>query len=233
MSLERRGWSQIMNHKLFSGEGLITSDCARYISKPCTLPLPVSAPNASIKRLLHKLYITGHTDRTKLPERGNFDCKEQNAIKFILNMADFYAVLELTPDASEQDIKKAYVHRQPTTNICRYKRLALRWHPDKNPNNKEEAMAQFGRVSEAYEVLSDRNTHNRPPLIFLAAKRREYDGRGKARPGVDPFADPFFTSGLHNPFDLFKYDSCSEMCSNLDRCLEIAFFRIHLVFKVR
>jgi len=36
-----------------------------------------------------------------------------------------------------------------------YKKMALRWHPDKNPENKEEAEARFKEISEAYEVLSD------------------------------------------------------------------------------
>lgn len=37
----------------------------------------------------------------------------------------------------------------------RYKKLALRWHPDKNPDNPEESNRRFKEISEAYEVLSD------------------------------------------------------------------------------
>lgn len=44
---------------------------------------------------------------------------------------------------------------------CRYRRKALQWHPDKNPDNKELAEKKFKEVAEAYEVLSDRKARDR------------------------------------------------------------------------
>ncbi|NXC69247.1 DNJB8 protein, partial [Anhinga anhinga] len=58
-------------------------------------------------------------------------------------MADYYKVLGLQKSASQDDVKKSY-HK-----------LALKWHPDKNPSNKEEAEKKFKAVAAAYEVLSD------------------------------------------------------------------------------
>lgn len=56
---------------------------------------------------------------------------------------DYYNILKVNRNASEDDLKKAY------------RRLAMIWHPDKNPINKPEAEAKFKRISEAYDVLSD------------------------------------------------------------------------------
>jgi molecular chaperone DnaJ len=55
---------------------------------------------------------------------------------------DYYEVLGLQKDASKDDIKKAY------------RKLAIQYHPDKNPGNKE-AEEKFKEASEAYEILSD------------------------------------------------------------------------------
>lgn len=58
-------------------------------------------------------------------------------------MLDYYRVLGLQKNASQDAIKKSY-HK-----------LALKWHPDKNPKNKEEAEKKFKEIVEAYETLSD------------------------------------------------------------------------------
>jgi len=57
-------------------------------------------------------------------------------------MADFYAVLGVPRDASDDDIKKAY------------RRLAMQWHPDRNAGAKE-AEEKFKTITEAYDVLRD------------------------------------------------------------------------------
>uniref|UniRef100_A0A0C9S8S4 TSA: Wollemia nobilis Ref_Wollemi_Transcript_10554_1686 transcribed RNA sequence n=1 Tax=Wollemia nobilis TaxID=56998 RepID=A0A0C9S8S4_9CONI len=56
---------------------------------------------------------------------------------------DYYNILNVGRSSSDDELKKAY------------RKLAMKWHPDKNPNNKKEAEAKFKQISEAYEVLSD------------------------------------------------------------------------------
>lgn len=56
---------------------------------------------------------------------------------------DYYGILGVSKNASQDEIIKAY------------KALALKWHPDKNPNNREEAEQKFKEISEAKHVLAD------------------------------------------------------------------------------
>jgi molecular chaperone DnaJ len=73
---------------------------------------------------------------------------------------DFYKQLEVDKNASEAEIKKSY------------RRMAMKFHPDRNKDNQEEAEKKFKLIKEAYEVLSD------------PKKRAAYDQFGHA--GVDP-----------------------------------------------
>ena len=57
-------------------------------------------------------------------------------------MDDFYQILEVTPQASKSDIKKAF------------RRLSMKYHPDKNKGD-EEAGEKFKKINRAYEVLSN------------------------------------------------------------------------------
>ena len=71
---------------------------------------------------------------------------------------DYYEILGVNRDASDDDLKKAY------------RRLAMKFHPDRNPDNPK-AEEHFKEAKEAYEILSDGH------------KRAAYDQYGHA--GVD------------------------------------------------
>lgn len=58
---------------------------------------------------------------------------------------DYYKILGVDKGATDDDLKKAY------------RKLAMKWHPDKNPNNKKEAENKFKQISEAYEVSVGRS----------------------------------------------------------------------------
>lgn len=106
---------------------------------------------------------------------------------------NFYDILELDNTASDVQIKNAY------------KKLAAKWHPDKNPTNKDEASKKFMAISEAYDVLKD------------AEKKKMYDQLGPegyenmtqhGGPGGAGGAGPFnFPGGMpfgFDPFSMFR-----------------------------
>ena len=90
---------------------------------------------------------------------------------------DYYEVLGLTKSATAPEIKKAY------------RKLALKYHPDKNPDDKE-AEAKFKEAAEAYEVLSN------------PEKKQRYDQFGHA--GVGGAAGGGFSGGGMNMDDIFS-----------------------------
>ena len=82
---------------------------------------------------------------------------------------DYYEVLGVNKNATDEELKKAY------------RKLAKKYHPDANPDNKKEAEAKFKEVNEAYETLSD------------TQKRRMYDQFG-------PDGPQGFGGGTGGPF---------------------------------
>jgi curved DNA-binding protein CbpA len=98
---------------------------------------------------------------------------------------DYYKILGVGKDATDAEIKKAY------------RKLALKWHPDKNQDKREEAEEKFKKINEAYSVLSDKN------------KRRQYDHGGMHFDFGNFNADDIFKDvfGGKDPFsEFFKFD---------------------------
>lgn len=93
---------------------------------------------------------------------------------------DFYEVLGVERNATDEEIKKAY------------RKLAIKYHPDKNPGNKD-AEEHFKELGEAYEALSD------------PQKRAAYNQYGHA--AFDPrarAAGGHGAGGFHDPMDIFR-----------------------------
>jgi molecular chaperone DnaJ len=100
---------------------------------------------------------------------------------------DYYEILGVAREASADQIKSAY------------RKLAMKYHPDRNPENKHEASERFRQATEAYTVLSD------------AQKRQVYDRYGHAGLNNRGFEATDFSASIFEDFrdifgDLFGFD---------------------------
>ena len=73
----------------------------------------------------------------------------------------YYKILELKNNATDDEIKKAY------------RKMAVKYHPDKNPNNKEEAEKKFKEVAEAYEVLTNKDKYKTENMFQYSGFRNQ------------------------------------------------------------
>jgi DnaJ-class molecular chaperone len=83
---------------------------------------------------------------------------------------DYYRTLDVPENASDGEIKKAY------------RKLAMQYHPDRNPENEKWANEKFKEINEAYGVLGD------------PQKRKQYDQFGTVGNIGDVFSSPFTTT---------------------------------------
>ena len=100
---------------------------------------------------------------------------------------DYYEVLGVSKDASEDEIKKAF------------RRQAKKYHPDLNPGDKQ-AEQKFKEVNEAYDVLSDKSKRTRYDQFGHAGTDPNYGGSSGGYYSGNPFGDDFDLGDIFGSF---------------------------------
>ncbi len=102
---------------------------------------------------------------------------------------DYYEILGVSKDTSKEDIKKAY------------RKIAMQFHPDKNPDNKE-AENKFKEATEAYEVLSDDDKRKRYDQFGHSGMRggQDFHGFSNINDIFSQFSDIFGGSSIFDEF---------------------------------
>ena len=105
----------------------------------------------------------------------------------VLAGQDYYKLMGLKRDATEDQIKKAF------------KKLAIRYHPDKNQDNPEAAKKKFQEIANAYETLSDPEKRRIYDQLGEEGVKRQQAGGGGGAGGAGGFEDMFngFFSGMN------------------------------------
>ena len=110
------------------------------------------------------------------------------------NKRDYYEVLGVDKNATDEELKKAY------------RKLAKKYHPDANPDNRKEAEAKFKELNEAYETLSDKQ------------KRQMYDQFGPEGPsGFNGFGGFNGQNGSYTYSTSYGFDD--DIFSNIFKVL--------------
>jgi len=78
-----------------------------------------------------------------------------------INWKDYYRVLGVAKDISQEEIKKAF------------RKMALRYHPDRNLEEQKLAEEKFKEINEAYAVLSDENRRRHYDYLTASSRRRQ------------------------------------------------------------
>ncbi|CAM9779215.1 unnamed protein product [Choristocarpus tenellus] len=123
---------------------------------------------------------------------------------------DFYKRLGLQRAASDAEIKKAY------------RKLAMKWHPDKNKDNAREASKTFQDIGEAYDVLSDKEKRAVFDQYGYEGLRDGVNNSGSGKPqgyhykqNAQEIFENFF--GTQNPFMDFAFGDTMPFASRLKK----------------